>query len=227
MRLAVLTPSRGRPQQALRLAESLSLCEGDTDILFGLDYDDITLSAYMQLLPALQSPHIFTVVGEREALGPKTNTLWAEVHDLYTHFASFGDDHLPRTQGWDLALMTAAMPTGISYGDDTAMGRDLTTAPVITADIPEALGWVCLPGLRHYCVDNVWKDLGSGAGCLTYCPEVVVEHLHHTTGKSYHDSTYAEAGGFHEGHPDYHAYLRWRQYDMENDVATVSKLCAT
>lgn len=227
MRLALLVPSRGRPHQAERLAKSLELCEGDTEIIFGLDHDDVTLPSYLQMLPELQDDRIHTVIGEREVLGPKTNTLWAEVHDLYTHFGSFGDDHWPRTQGWDRVLMEATGPTGISYGDDTAMGPNLPTAPVITADIPEVLGWVCLPTLRHYCVDNVWKDLASGAGCLTYRGDVVVEHLHVTTGKAPNDQTYVDAGGFYEGHPDYRAYLAWQQDGMENDVATVKKLCAT
>lgn len=228
MRLALLVPSRGRPHQADRLARSLELCEADTDIIFGLDHDDITLPSYLQMLPQLRADdHIKIVVGEREVLGPKTNSLWAQVHDLYTHFGSFGDDHWPRTMGWDRTLMEATGPTGISYGDDLAMGPNLCTAPVLTADIPEALGWMCLPGLNHYCVDNVWKDLGTGADCLNYRGEVIVEHMHVTNGKSYNDQTYVDAGGFHEGHPDYRAYLAWQQDGMEADVATVRKLCGT
>ena len=39
-----------------------------------------------------------------------------------------------------------------------------------------ALGWMCEPALSHWYVDNVWADLGRGAGCLRHLRAIKVEH---------------------------------------------------
>ena len=167
--------------------------------------------------------------GSRQSLAGWTNTLADIYSGAYRAYASFGDDHLPRTEGWDKVLLDAiasAGGTGIAYGDDLLMGQNLCTAPVVSADIVDALGWLALPAISHYCLDNALKDIGEGAGCLLYCPDVVTEHVHYANGKAPVDATYADAGGFSEGHPDWAAYQKWREQDMARDVATVRALIA-
>ncbi len=39
-------------------------------------------------------------------------------------------------------------------------------------------------------VDNYWRDLGTAAGCLTYLPDAIVEHLHPSAGKAALDEGY-------------------------------------
>ena len=85
---------------------------------------------------------------------------------------------------------------------------------------------MCHPALDHYCVDNIWTDLGRLAECLVYLPDVVIEHLHPCTGKSPLDQTYLDAGGFSVEHPDYAAYLAWQADGMIDDAAAVRYLVA-
>lgn len=106
--------------------------------------------------------------------------------------AFMGDDHLPRTVGWDEAYLDALheLGTGIVYGDDLLQGRALPTQCAMTSDIIRALGYMAPPTLTHLFVDNFWLSLGNEAGCLRYLPEVIVEHRHPAAGKAALDEGY-------------------------------------
>ena len=145
----------------------------------------------------------------------------------YRTFASLGDDHVPRTPGWDRLLLEAidAMGgTGMAYGDDLLQGAALPTFVVMSADIVAALGWVCEPSMRHYNLDNVWQDLGRGAGCLAYRDDVIVEHMHPGASKAPFDDTYAEDSP--HWPQDLTAYQAWRQLRMADDIAKITALKA-
>ena len=132
---------------------------------------------------------------------------------------------MPRTSGWDWALLAAISRmggTGIAYGDDGLQHENLPTAPVITTDITAALGWMFLPGLIHYWADNVWKDIAGQADCLAYLPEVMIEHLHPHAQKAQMDATYDQA--WPAGDHDQAFYGTWRNNRMAADVATVRAL---
>jgi len=227
--LLVITPSRGRPERlAAMLDACLSLSGAGTDVAVGVDTDDPALAAYRELESRWED-RIFWWYGARRSLAGWTNAIASNHAGEYRAYASLGDDHLPRTEGWDKALLGAIDGmggTGISYGDDLLMGGNLCTAPVVSCDIVDALGWLALPVISHYCLDNAIKDIGEGAGCLAYCPDVITEHVHYANGKAPVDATYADAGGFTQDHPDWHAYQQWRQEGMAADVATVKALMA-
>lgn len=224
--LLVIIPSRGRPG---RLAETLTGCTDYTgtitDIAVGLDSDDPRLPEYWDAITRIKGIDIEVTVGERDTLTGWTNKLARKSLGFYRYFASLGDDHVPMGP-WDY-LLTGAIDAmggdGIAYGDDRIHGASLPTAPVISHDIVQALGWMCQPTMQHYCVDNVWKDLGEAAGCLAYVPEVVIEHRHPVKGYPV-DQTYEDAGGFSTDHPDWLAYQHWREHDMATDAETIRKL---
>ena len=219
--LLVITPSRSRPERLREmLAACLDLSTAATDIAVGIDEDQAEL-----YVGVCDDPRVKWFSGPRDTLAGWTNALAVPHADKYRALASFGDDHMPRTPGWDsllLAAIDAMGGTGIAYGNDLIFGEGLPTAPVISADIVRALGWMCLPPLRHMAVDLVWKDLGSEAGCLAYVPEVTVEHVHWCNGKAPLDPVYAESEA---GKDDDRArYFQWRQERMADDVATVRAL---
>lgn len=218
-KLLVITPSRGRPGELARLIAAIrDTRTATTQIAVGLDDNDPSLSRY---LDGPKGADVEYVVGNRKSLAGWTNAIaLGHLPHGFTHYASLGDDHVPRTRGWDTALMAAADP-GISYGDDLAMHENLATAPVISTVIVRALGWMCQPRMAHYCVDNVWTDLGRVAGCLKYCPDVVVEHLHYSSGKAQMDATYTETGVFYPGMPDHSQYLEWVARERGDDAATI------
>ena len=217
--LLVITPSRGRPGRLREmLAAALSLSEAETEIAVALDNDDLEsydLYECVQLpgdtRPADGAPRVIWHHGPRDTLTGWTNKLAVQYAGQYRALASLGDDHIPRTPGWDtllLAAIDAMGGTGIAYGDDGIFGQGLPTAPVISADIVKALGWMCLPACRHMAVDLAWKDIGLGAGCLAWVPEVTVEHVHPAAGKAQWDATYAASEAGKE--EDRAAYFAWK-----------------
>ena len=106
-----------------------------------------------------------------------------------------GDDHRPRTRGWDTAYLEAlrSLGTGFVYGNDLFQREAIATQVAMTSDIPKALGYMCPPSFDHLCVDVVWNDWGNAIQKIVYLDEVVVEHVHYLAGKSAFDKTYAVA----------------------------------
>ncbi len=204
----------------------MSLAEAETDIAVGIDRDDPAAPEYEALIQQLPDCwEVFSTKTARRTLSEWTNRLAAASAGEYRAFASLGDDHMPRTQGWDRLLLEALDDIGgegIAYGNDLHQGQRLPTAPVISADIVEALGWMMEPSLAHMHVDDAWADLGRAAGCLAYVPEVIIEHLHPDAGKAVSDATYAESLAGWDA--DREAYQAWRRDRMAGDVAKVRVL---
>jgi hypothetical protein len=218
--LLVIVPTRGRPTSMARLALALrGTAQAATDLIFAVDDDDQLSAQAVQMLGA------HGVSGPRNNLAGWTNVLARHFAKDYRALASLGDDHLPRTPGWDLRLLGAIAGmggTGFAYGDDLLQGAALPTAVVVSSDIVTALGWMCEPSMRHYCIDNVWKDLGEGAGCLAYLPDVIIEHLHPAAGKAAPDATHQESTA--KDRLDFAAYGHWRTWRMNADITTVAML---
>jgi hypothetical protein len=221
--LLIITPSRRRPASVRRLVGAVAeTATAQTDVMFAFDDDDPDREDSIAAIDGRAS----FVAGPRRSMCAWTNQV-ATAHTAgYRALASLGDDHVPRTDGWDSVLLAALDGlggTGIAYGNDL-LAPDLPTAAVVTSDIVAALGWMCVPGLGSYCPDNAWFDLGDGAGCLAHRMDVVIEHMHWTGGKSDGDQTYSDAGGFNLQHPDWLVYQDWRANQMAADVATVKGL---
>jgi hypothetical protein len=105
-----------------------------------------------------------------------------------------GDDHRPRTRGWDTAYMQelGRLGTGLVYGNDLIQGQALPTQVAMTSDIVLATGHMVPPGIVHLWIDNAWLAIGNALGAITYLPDVVVEHQHPIAGKAAWDAGYAE-----------------------------------
>ena len=103
-----------------------------------------------------------------------------------------GDDHLPRTQGWDQALVQAiGLDTGFAYGNDLLQGANLPTAYAMSQNLVNELRGMTFPGCIHLFFDNFVKQLGIDLDCLKYLPNVIIEHLHPVAGKAEMDEGYA------------------------------------
>jgi hypothetical protein len=224
--LLVITPTRGRPGRlAVMLDAALGLAEARTQVCVAYDYDDPQRAGY-EALHDERRGRVCWHTGSRMTVAGWTNRMAACYHgDSYRAFASLSDDHVPATPGWDRLLLGALdrMGGGFAYGDDLLQGADLPTAVAVSSGIVAALGWMCEPSMRHYCIDNVWKDLGQGAGCLAYVPQAVIEHCHPGAGKAPLDATYAEEAA--RDTEDTAAYAAWIRDRMAADVATVRAAC--
>jgi hypothetical protein len=182
--LVVVVPSRGRPQHAHTIVEAFqATCTADTQLLFAVDDDDPSRGEYPKgLTAALRSRSM------NEALNLSAVALAGDAFAV----GFMGDDHLPRTTGWDAAYVAALreLGTGIVYGNDLMQGRGLPTQCAMTTDIVRALGYMAPPSLTHLWLDNFWLSLGREADCIRYLPDVVVEHRHPLMGKAQWDAGY-------------------------------------
>jgi len=225
--LLIITPTRGRPASAQRLADAVAAtCTAQTDLILAIDDDD---DSYADLKPGAAK----VIRGPRATCAEWTNRIAAAAGSEYRALASFGDDHLPggkdQVPGWDTALLAAIDAgggCGIAYGNDIGQGIDLPTAPVISSAIVAALGWMFLPACVRVFHDNAWLDLGREAGCLYYLPGVIIEHLHWTRGASPRDQTYEDARGTWAA--DEAAYHAWRRSPtgMAADVDRIREIRA-
>jgi len=207
-----IVPSRGRSARLGDMLDAaLELSSGHADFAVCTDDDDAGLPGYQALHARVPAARVLWFHGRRRSMCAWTNYIAAHPRACrYASLGSMGDDHVPRTQGWDLVLAAAvASPgIGIAYGDDLHQHEGLPTAPLISRQVADALGWLCLPGLLSKFCDNVWKQLGDGAECLAYVPRVVIEHVHPDAGKAGMDETYQH--GYADWPGDEHIYKLWR-----------------
>jgi hypothetical protein len=133
-----------------------------------------------------------------------------------------GDDHRPRTKGWDRVLCEAiGERPGVSYGDDLLQGANLPTAVTMSAEIVRRIGYMVPPVLVHMYMDNFWRDFGSKIGNLQYRADVVIEHMHYLAGKAVNDLQYQEVNASHVYEKDRLAYEDYQKTQMETDAMLV------
>ena len=186
--LTVLVPSRGRPHNIQQLLESWeSTVTGDTHLIVLVDDDDPTLEEYLKLPVEVR-------VGPRLRIGGTLNVVAPEIATTSRNIGFMGDDHRPRTKGWDEAFINELdkLKVGVVYGNDLAHGVNLATSVTMTSNIVNTLGYMCVPGSIHLFLDNFWMEIGRGTN-ITYFDDVVIEHVHPLFQKAPSDNTYIEA----------------------------------
>jgi len=191
-RIVYLVPSRGRPANIVELVEAWDttvLGDSTAELVVAVDDDDSRLDDYR----AVDLPEWATlVVGPRRRLGGTLNELAPALAREYAGVGFMGDDHRPRSLGWDYALATALEPGAVLYGNDLVQGPALPTAVLLDARIVDVLGYFVPPGMLHLWLDNYWLELGRQLGTLRYLPGVVIEHVHPVTGRVEWDDGYRE-----------------------------------
>jgi hypothetical protein len=206
--LLVIVPSRGRPGSIEQLAQAFEdTCEQSTALLVAVDDDDPTQPDYTELAYR----YGFQLrIGPRLRLGGTLNAVAAEhTGDKYLGF--MGDDHRPRTRGWDTAYTAELENHLFVYGNDLLQGANLPTQVAMQSSVVQTLGYMCPPGLVHMFLDDAWKAWGYGSESIAYLPDVVVEHLHPAAGKAVTDGQYQEVWQHME--PD---SVKWREYSQTN-----------
>src|SRR5215831_3343947 len=154
-KIAIVVPSRGRPQQMRQLISSWILTGSNkSEIIMGLDGDDPTLPDYPAGIKIVTTP-----AGE---LNEKNNRLVMSAiirgHEIV---GCLSDDFIFHTPGWeDIVIKWQEENRGICYGNDLLQGPNLPTAPFIHKDIIIPLGYAAPPELIHYFIDNYWLELG-------------------------------------------------------------------
>lgn len=207
--LLVIVPTRGRPQNAARLVKAFEETDSlNADLVFVADHDDPELPAYHQAAPRLLIYRGETGTGMVAGL----NWTASLYNDVYDHLGFMGDDHLPRTAGWDAHVLGAldTLEPRVVYGDDLLQGELLPTAAFMPSRLVRALGYMAPPFLRHLYVDNFWLELGRSLNGLRYLPDIVIEHVHPAAGKTPMDPGYTAVNAPEADLTDRLAWLEFR-----------------
>lgn len=139
-------------------------------------------------------------------------------HPNEDYYAILADDVVPTTFRWDIILKEAAGRDRIAWGYDGGCDETLPRHPFIGGDLVRKLGFIAVPGVKHWFVDNGWKDLSQALNCGEYRPEVRMTHMHYTIGKSPRDRTYDEQP---DPRTDEMTYRMWRERNFPEIIARI------
>ena len=225
MSILALCPSRGRPDAAREtLASFLATRKGkDSRIVFVVDRDDPTLRQYPK-----EHTHVVRPTG---CMGDALRQVGAEVYGDATSVGMIGDDNRFESKGWDVVLDAALTERiGVAYGDDGFQHERLPTAWWVSRPLVDVFG-IAPKGLKHLYMDNWWKSLAEGAGCLRYFPDVSIPHLHpHITdgpnwiNSARADETYKRGNSAANARNDRNYFDQWTRRYRRDDVRTARRI---
>ena len=222
--LLFVVPSRGRPHNIAALHDAWSATTtGVSALLVAADDDDPTLPGYEQVCA---DRGIELTVGPRIRMVPTLNKVAVERAPHHYALGFLGDDHRPRSLGFDAHYLAAlrTLGTGWVYGNDLLAGERLPTQWAQTSDIVQALGTMIPAPVRHLFADNQIYDLGHAVERIRYLPDVVVEHMHYLNGKVVKDAGYEEVNAPDAFEVDRQIYARWYSEQMPIDVDKLHSL---
>lgn len=199
--ISLLAPTRGRPDQAMRLALSVLQTASrpeQVELLFYVDSNDLEKANYEKAIEQHKSQldrfrRCLLVVAEPIGISKAWNVLAAlSQGDLLIMAA---DDQTYNTAGWDdrLLIETQRFEDEIFciWFNDGHWGKKLCTFPIVSRKWCLTLGYFTT-GLFECLYDDLWiMDLAQRLDRLHYIPDVLTEHLHWSYGKSDIDATYA------------------------------------
>jgi hypothetical protein len=221
-KMAVIIPTRGRPQNAFEVIESFVQTRscGPTKLVFGVDDDDPELEKYKDVA-AVAPEFVDFVYGPRLRMGGTLNKLAVAYASEYDVIGFMGDDHRPRTHGWDNLFLNHMNGTAIQYGNDLIQGVNLPTAVFMSSDIIKTLGYMVPPTMTHLFLDNFWLTLGRRLSRLTYRPDIVIEHVHPIGGKVVWDDGYREVNSGAQWNADEAAWNEYQSSYLDRDIHAI------
>lgn len=232
--LAIIVPTRGRPENVQRVMEAWDFTNAWThaDLILVADEDDPKIQEYRALVGP--DPDLFPgalVLTEVEVWAPMVHKLELAASDAagrYWALGFAGDDHLPQTIGWAARYLTVLreLGTGMVYGDDGYQGARLSTEWAMTSDVVRALGRMVPAPVEHMFCDNAVLELFTAAGAVRHLAEVRIEHMHPYAGKAETDDQYKRVNGREQMNRDRRTFRAWQAATMASHVATVRALRA-
>lgn len=180
----IILPTRGRPESIRRFMSAYEATGAEEPVMLLVDHDDPsydTLAMHPKFSIKKMPPH--------SGIGDCFNHAFKDFPSE-EYYGIVADDVVPQTPGWDQLLKAACLPYGMSWGNDGVQGGNLCTHPFIAGDVVRRIGWLAAPGIKHWFVDNVWKDIAGVLGGGNYLPDVKMTHYHVLNGLAEMDDTY-------------------------------------
>jgi FkbM family methyltransferase len=240
--ISLLCPTRGRPDQAIRLALSVLATAAQprrVELLFYVDADDPEKPKYIEEfkqhnLSLNQLMRCLLLIGEPIGISKSWNELAARCQGDLLIMAA--DDQTYSDRGWDdrLDQEVKKFPDQIfcMWFNDGHWGEKLCTFPIVSRKWCLTLGYFTT-GIFECLYDDLWiMDLAKRIDRLHYIPDVLTEHFHWSYGKAAIDTTYQWKQVSQEGqlkpavHRDMNLFgrtLYYRETDAKRLLAVMEK----
>lgn len=222
--ILIIIPTRSsggtRVQSLDRLIKSWrKTTYGYSDIMCVFDKDDV--HNYTDILPPLGQSWVM----DRMLLVDKLNKVATQPQLLenYHTLCFVGDDVVFETEGWDEQItdwMLGHHP-GVCYCNDLLQGENLPNNVFLSSKIVKAQGYMVPPVMKHYYIDNYWKDLGIRLGSIKYFPDIIIEHLHWSNNKAEKDELYSESEKMMG--EDQRAFDKYRAEQFDSDIEKIKE----
>jgi hypothetical protein len=226
--LLVIVPSRGRPQNIVRLWDAwTATSRGAGALVVVIDADDPARLEYEIVCRERRIvAGVCSSAGGSGMVAALNEAALAATKRPYEALGFLGDDHRPRTPGWDERFLAELrrLGTGLVYGNDLLQGEAMPTAVAMTADIVRALGYMAPPALGHLNVDIAWLRWGKAVDRIVYLDDVVIEHVHPAAGKVPLDAEYERVNSITQVAFDGHAWDLYVHETLEADVEKIRAL---
>lgn len=201
--LTILLPSKGRPDKAKEAVDCFRANQS------GLSQVVLVLNKGEDYALSVPTIHV-----DAHSLGEALNLASREIDTRYIGF--MGDDHLIRTKEFDRILIEKLQDHPIVYGDDLLQREKLSSQFFLENRIVKTLGYMAIPGLKHMYFDNFMMELGA-----FYVPEVVIEHMHYSVGKSSEDDGYRRVNNSEVHGADQAVFNQWKTTQKEKDLERI------
>lgn len=229
--MIIIVPSRGRPKNISELIDSFRDTRTSAHLHVALDADDPELPGYQEMWERQGAGHKWLRYSIRkrkvdhDGMVHALNDVALRYVEKFPAIGFFGDDHRPRTPGWDGTLLADIVAGKLfTYGNDLLQQHMLPTAIVMKSAVVGALGYMVPPTLWHLYVDNIWLTWGRALGTITYHDDVIIEHMHPVIYKSPTDARYEAVNSGDMWAHDEKAYHEYLIDGLDMDVAKLRQL---
>ena len=224
----IMCCTKNRPLICKRMYESFLKTKGSkyTQMIFCYDYEDTHLATYHKLFPDEVS-----MIAHPNYQTPMFNMITKVYHTDYDYYGLINDDHIFRTDNWDIELIKTIKEKGNGYGIAHANSlwfeSDVVcrhpSAFLISTKTIKPLTYAIYPELRHFKIDTYLRDLTEPLGLLFYREDIVIEHMHAHQKKAEMDDNYTWGYCAEEQALGDRTYAKWRLVWADKDREKIKK----
>jgi hypothetical protein len=194
-KISLLCPTKEREfslDRMIKSAEANSFNPADIELLMYVDFDDDSTIKYLACLDtSFDIKIMFSDYKDPE--------IYSNLHNILANKSTgdflFGcaDDLIFRTPDWDTKALFYLEPykddVACFYPDDGHWGEKFGTHCFFTRKWLNTLGYLAPPIFSVDYSDNYVELVAKGIGRYNYMPDILIEHMHWTFGKSEFDNT--------------------------------------